>query len=60
MTLPSGFHLYQVNNLNMHGMIRCMQISRMHLLRLALRLLCLQYKFSYTHSVHHVYNSQVD
>ena len=31
MTLPSGFHLYQVNNLNMHGMIiRCMQISRMH------------------------------
>ena len=28
MTLPSGFHLYQVNNLNMHGMIRCMQISR--------------------------------
>ena len=29
MALPSGFHLYQVNDLNMHGMIRCMQISRM-------------------------------
>jgi hypothetical protein len=28
MTLPSGFHLYQVNNLNMHGMIRCMQKYR--------------------------------
>ena len=58
MTLPSGFHLYQVNNLNMHGMIRCMQISRMHCFAFDCIFACT--KFSYTHSVHHVYNSQVD
>jgi hypothetical protein len=37
MTLPSGFHLYQVNDLNMHGMIRCMHANIAHaLLRLRL------------------------
>ena len=59
MTLPSGFHLYQVNDLNMHGMIRCTQISRMRMHCFAFDCIACT-KFSYTHSVHHVYNSQVD